>query len=196
MHIMPKPNRTGDTNLDTLHEKICHIAETPFYMLLQGGKILTLTFSESSHLRNKNILLSLFPDSVILPENQKRDCPRIKDFIYGDSTLFPLEISSFFLDRGTAFQKHVWSLIREIPHGKTETYGELAKKLGGKKYSRAVGMACNANPLALVIPCHRVTGADSIGGFAGGIHIKQKLLDLEKNCNALKKAGKKLQISD
>ena len=68
-----------------------------------------------------------------------------------------------------------------IPYGTTITYRELAELAGSPKGSRAAGMACGANPLAVIIPCHRVVAANGLGGFAGGLAIKKALLDLEHN---------------
>jgi len=83
--------------------------------------------------------------------------------------------------RGTAFQLEVLRALQEVPYGETISYGELAKRMGRPKASRAVGAANARNPLPIVIPCHRVIGSDgSLVGFGGGLDIKQKLLDLEK----------------
>ena len=82
---------------------------------------------------------------------------------------------------GTDFQKKVWKAILEIPHGETLTYSQIAKKIGKPNAARAVGMACNKNPLLLVIPCHRVIGANGVlTGYAGGLIKKQWLLEHEK----------------
>lgn len=82
--------------------------------------------------------------------------------------------------RGTDFQRRVWRLLREIPYGKTLSYGELARRIGNPNASRAVGLANGANPLPIIVPCHRVIGADgSLTGFGGGLPIKRKLLALE-----------------
>ncbi len=82
--------------------------------------------------------------------------------------------------RGTAFQRQVWELLRAIPFGETQTYGELARALGRPRAARAVGRAVATNPVSLVIPCHRVLGADgTLTGFAGGLAFKQGLLELE-----------------
>lgn len=79
--------------------------------------------------------------------------------------------------KGTPFQKEVWQLLREIPPGRTASYGELAAKLGRPNSSRAVGMANARNPVSLVVPCHRVIGADgSLTGYAGGLERKRWLL--------------------
>ena len=81
---------------------------------------------------------------------------------------------------GTAFQKRVWAALREIPAGKTSTYGELAGKLGNPGASRAVGLANSLNPVAIVVPCHRVIGANgTLTGYAGGLERKKWLLEHE-----------------
>ena len=86
---------------------------------------------------------------------------------------------------GTAFRRLIWDLLLRIPYGKTVSYGELAKEaahaLGKPRMSaQAVGQAVGANPIAIIIPCHRCVGADgSLTGYAGGVHYKQALLQLE-----------------
>lgn len=84
---------------------------------------------------------------------------------------------------GTEFQQRVWKLLRDIPYGETLTYGELSRLLGYKRIAaQAVGGAVGRNPISIIIPCHRVIGTDgSLTGYAGGIHIKQRLLLLEGN---------------
>lgn len=83
--------------------------------------------------------------------------------------------------QGTAFQKRVWKALLTIPYGKTVSYGELARMVGCKS-AQAVGQAVGANPIALIIPCHRVIAAHGkIGGYEYGIEIKKKLLELEGN---------------
>ena len=82
---------------------------------------------------------------------------------------------------GTDFQKKVWDALLEIPYGETRSYGQIAKMINDPKACRAVGNACNRNPIMIVIPCHRVIGADSsLTGYAGGLKVKEKLLILEK----------------
>lgn len=82
---------------------------------------------------------------------------------------------------GTEFQKKVWRTLREIPLGETRSYGELAEYIGNKKASRAVGNANSKNPIPLIVPCHRVIGANgTLTGFAHGLTIKQKLLEFEE----------------
>ena len=81
---------------------------------------------------------------------------------------------------GTDFQKKVWNELKKIPYGETISYGELANRMGDKNLMRAVAAANGANPLPIIIPCHRVLGADgSLTGYGGGLDVKQKLLELE-----------------
>lgn len=83
--------------------------------------------------------------------------------------------------KGTVFMKQVWAALCEIPYGKTATYGEIAAKVGNPMAARAVGLANNRNPIPIIIPCHRVIGANgSLTGYAGGLDMKKKLLDLER----------------
>jgi methylated-DNA-[protein]-cysteine S-methyltransferase len=81
---------------------------------------------------------------------------------------------------GTAFQLAVWAALRQIPYGETISYAELARRIGNPKAVRAVGLANGANPIAIVVPCHRVIGADGrLVGYGGGLEIKERLLALE-----------------
>lgn len=82
---------------------------------------------------------------------------------------------------GTDFQKSVWHALMKIPYGKTVSYLDIARSAGNPKASRAVGMANNKNKIPIIIPCHRVIGKNgSLTGYAGGLEIKKKLLELEK----------------
>ncbi len=86
---------------------------------------------------------------------------------------------------GTAFQKRVWAALCDIPYGETRTYGQIAQAIGNPKASRAVGMANNKNPLMVLVPCHRVIGANGqLSGYAGGVEMKERLLSLERNGSA------------
>ena len=82
---------------------------------------------------------------------------------------------------GTPFQKAVWDALRTIPYGQVRSYGQIAAAIGRPKAARAVGMACNRNPLWIVIPCHRVVGnSGRLTGYAGGLATKAALLELEQ----------------
>ena len=81
--------------------------------------------------------------------------------------------------RGTKFQLQVWAALRRIPYGDVRTYGEVARMVGRPGAMRAVGGACHANPIPVVIPCHRVVAAHGPGGFGSGLETKRRLLSLE-----------------
>jgi methylated-DNA-[protein]-cysteine S-methyltransferase len=81
---------------------------------------------------------------------------------------------------GTEFQKKVWTALCSIPYGQTISYKELAERIGNPKAVRAVGAANGANPIPIIVPCHRVIGSDgSLTGFGGGLPLKKRLLELE-----------------
>jgi AraC family transcriptional regulator of adaptative response/methylated-DNA-[protein]-cysteine methyltransferase len=101
----------------------------------------------------------------------------IRRFIDGETGLarVPLDI------RGTVFQRRVWEELRRIPQGETRTYADIARAIGAPAAVRAVGSACGANPVALVIPCHRAVRTDGgLGGYAWGLDVKRRLLAAEK----------------
>ncbi len=91
---------------------------------------------------------------------------------------------------GTPFQKAVWAELSAIPFGARRTYGELAAALGRPRGARAVGAACGANPVPILVPCHRVVNADgSLGGFGAGQNVKTRLLELEREAAGSAQAG-------
>ncbi|NGO76206.1 methylated-DNA--[protein]-cysteine S-methyltransferase [Streptomyces sp. YC504] len=98
-------------------------------------------------------------------------------YFAGDRTDFDLPLH---LD-GTEFQRAVWAELLKIPYGETRSYGELAEALGNPAASRAVGLANGKNPIGIIVPCHRVVGANgSLTGYGGGIERKRQLLDFER----------------
>ncbi len=101
---------------------------------------------------------------------------QLHEYFSGSRQVFDLPLAP----AGTAFQLGVWRALRGIPYGRTTSYGQLARDLGNANGARAVGVANGSNPLPVIIPCHRVIGADgSLTGFGGGLDIKQALLRLE-----------------
>lgn len=111
------------------------------------------------------------PDSVLL--NARAE---LEEYFAGERKDFSVPLRP----AGTPFQQSVWKALREIPYGDTASYGEIAKRIGNEKACRAVGMANNRNPIAIIIPCHRVIGAGgSLTGYAGGLDKKEFLLELE-----------------
>jgi len=116
-------------------------------------------------------------------EYERRETPVIKkaakqleEYFAGKRKEFDLPLGFC----GTDFQKKVWAALLSIPYGETRSYGDIAKQIGNPKACRAVGMANNRNPIAVICPCHRVIGADgSLVGYGGGLERKEYLLKLE-----------------
>jgi methylated-DNA-[protein]-cysteine S-methyltransferase len=101
----------------------------------------------------------------------------LKAYFAGELTEFSIPLS---VPGGSDFERAVWQQLRRIPYGEMQTYGEVAKIVGDAGAARAVGVACNRNPIAVVVPCHRVVGAGGkMVGFGGGIPRKRHLLELE-----------------
>jgi methylated-DNA-[protein]-cysteine S-methyltransferase len=98
---------------------------------------------------------------------------QVEEYSRGVRTEFELELAPV----GTEFQRAVWSALLEIPFGETRSYGDIARAIGQPKAARGVGSANHANPIGLIVPCHRVIGADgSLTGYGGGLPLKQALL--------------------
>jgi O-6-methylguanine DNA methyltransferase len=121
----------------------------------------------------------LNPDSIQLHESEPALAPYLRElneYFAGERRQF-----SFQLDlRGTEFQLACWHALLEIPYGETRSYRDLAEAIGHPHAYRAVGMSNNRNPVAIVVPCHRVIASSgSLCGYGGGLDIKRKLLDLE-----------------
>jgi len=117
-------------------------------------------------------------------ETWRRDDTRFAEAFRQLSAYFAGSLTRFDLPlrfAGTAFQNTVWRALCDIPYGETISYGELARRIGRPTASRAVGTANGANPLPIVVPCHRVIGADrSLTGFGGGVEVKRFLLEHER----------------
>ncbi|CDO32698.1 cysteine methyltransferase [Mycobacterium vulneris] len=103
---------------------------------------------------------------------------QLSAYFAGERTEFDLELDMV----GTQFQRRVWDALRTIPYGETCTYGEIARQIGSPSASRAVGLANGHNPIGIIVPCHRVIGANgSLTGYGGGLDRKRALLELEKS---------------
>jgi methylated-DNA-[protein]-cysteine S-methyltransferase len=108
-----------------------------------------------------------FPDAV----------EQLEAYFAGQRTAFDLQLDL----RGSKFQLQVWEALLTIPYGETRSYGEIAEQIGAPGAARAVGFANGRNPIAIVVPCHRVIGASGgLTGYGGGLHRKRVLLELEK----------------
>ena len=102
---------------------------------------------------------------------------QLEQYFAGERKEFDLDVEL----EGTEFERRVWDAVRAIPYGQTASYAEIARRIGRPDACRAVGRANGRNPLAVIVPCHRVVGSDgSLTGYAGGIAMKRALLDLEQ----------------
>src|SRR5690554_4776926 len=111
-----------------------------------------------------------------IPEELQDSAKQLQEYFEGKRTEFNIKLSP----EGTDFQKKVWKQLEEIPFGKTATYRQIANQLGNPKVIRAAASANGKNPISIIIPCHRVIGADgSLTGYAGGLHRKKWLLEHE-----------------
>ena len=113
-----------------------------------------------------------FPDAV----------EQLHAYFAGTLTTFDLDLDM----RGTAFQRRVWAALQRIPYGQTASYGEIARQIGSPGAARAVGVANGRNPIAVIVPCHRVIGSDGgLAGYGGGLDRKRVLLELERSRSAV-----------
>lgn len=111
------------------------------------------------------------------PEQLGNVTEQLQEYFEGKRKSFELQLAA----EGTEFQRQVWEKLVEIPYGCTRSYGEIARELGVPGASRAVGRANATNPIAIVVPCHRVIGSNgTLTGYAGGIDMKEKLLAFEQ----------------
>ncbi|MCP5514387.1 MAG: methylated-DNA--[protein]-cysteine S-methyltransferase [Spirochaetales bacterium] len=121
----------------------------------------------------------MIPDAELKETEVLREAFRQLDaYLTGNLRVFTLPLDP----DGTDYMKKIWKLLQKIPYGETASYKDIAASSGNDKASRAVGLANNRNPLPVFIPCHRVIGSNgNLVGYGGGLDIKKKLLDIEKN---------------
>ena len=132
----------------------------------------------------ENIVEIFFNKEEVPKDLELRETPLIKatmgqlqEYFEGKRKDFNIPMKA----KGTEFQKSVWDQLLKVPYGETCSYGEIAKRIGNPKASRAIGMANNRNPISIIIPCHRVIGSSGkLVGYGGGLDIKERLLKLEK----------------
>lgn len=133
-----------------------------------GAKIAQVDFID----HEPTSFYSPVPDYLLQAKQQ------LQEYFDGKRQTFELELD---LREATDFQRRVWELLLKIPYGHTSSYQRLAIELGDVKAIRAVGGAASQNPIAIIVPCHRLIGSDgSLTGFAGGLHRKEFLLSLER----------------
>ena len=117
------------------------------------------------------------PDWVSADEPFARVVGQLDEYFSGERTTFDLPLAA----SGSPFEEAVWGALSQIPYGETRSYGEVARAIGRPDRARAVGVANARNPIAIIVPCHRVIGSDgSLTGYGGGLERKRALLDLEQ----------------
>ena len=147
-------------------------------LLLAGSKAGLLLVSFASGDRPRNVDPEWRPDVTAFVEVVQQ----LQSYFAGERKNFDLAL----ILEGTDFQKRVWTALRKIPYGETISYKELAGMIGKPRAVRAVGAANGANPIPIIIPCHRVIGHDGgLTGFGGGLPLKKRLLELESRQLAL-----------
>ena len=149
-------------------------------LVASANALLAVLWEQERPNRIKLATLKLDPQQPILIETERQ----LREYFAGTRNEFDLPLEP----TGSEFQKKVWRALREIPFGQTRSYLDLAKSVGSAKAVRAVGAANGKNPLSIVVPCHRVVGANgALTGFAGGIETKAALLTLEAKATATSK---------
>jgi methylated-DNA-[protein]-cysteine S-methyltransferase len=118
-------------------------------------------------------------DALVMESSSQLEMAQAQmlDYLAGKRRTFDLSLD---LSGGTVFQRQVWRALLRVPYGKLRSYQWVALRVGGRQYARAVGNAVGANPLPIIVPCHRIVAQDAtLGGFSGGLPTKRKLLTLE-----------------
>ncbi len=150
----------------------------PLTIVAEGGKIAGLYMDAQRHAPSQDAFGSPADPA---DEPFAAAAAQLTAYFAGQLTEFDLPLSP----AGTDFQRKVWAGLQAIPYGQTVSYGELARRLGRPAASRAVGLANGRNPIAIVVPCHRVIGADgSMTGYGGGLDRKRFLLALERDARS------------
>lgn len=147
-------------------------------LLLAGSRhaLKALAFPQGSRARGADADWERFDEPF------RRVKKQLTEYFDGARRVFDLALAP----DGTDFQRAVWQALTTIPYGETRSYQQIARQIGHPKAVRAVGAANGANPIAIIIPCHRVIGADgSLTGFGGGLDTKRYLLDLERSHSGL-----------
>lgn len=157
---------------DNLYFASCTIDGIKFDVFTSNNGIRKILINRKSNSENLSGITQVSPEDPKVVNAFKQ----LKEYFGRQRKGFDLPLELL----GTEFQKKVWNELTKIPYGETISYGELANRMGDKNLMRAVAMANGANPIPIIIPCHRVIGADgSLTGYGGGLDVKQKLLELE-----------------
>ena len=155
----------------------------PLTLTAEQGAVVEIDFGTPAGLAGEAVASSAGSAAEIGPRPPSSAERVLDDAVRQLDAYFAGELREFDLPlrpHGTPFQIAVWSALREVPYGETRSYADIARRIGRPTAVRAVGRANGQNPLAIVVPCHRVIGTDgSLTGYAGGLDMKRALLDLE-----------------
>jgi methylated-DNA-[protein]-cysteine S-methyltransferase len=158
------------------------LIEAPYYSELDSPIGLLLLIGDEARLRG--LYMRDHEYQPPMSERCERNDAAFRSVRQQLTAYFAGELRKFevaLAGEGSAFQKKVWQALLDIPFGETESYGQLARRIGNEKASRAVGLANGRNPISIIVPCHRVIGANgSLTGYGGGIERKRWLLEHEK----------------
>jgi methylated-DNA-[protein]-cysteine S-methyltransferase len=157
--------------METLHYRTVDSPVGPLTLAGRDGRLRHLRMVDQTYEPSREGWMaddSAFADAVA----------QLEAYFAGDLIEFELDLELM----GTDFQRRVWAALLTIPYGETRSYGEIALQIGSPGGSRAVGLANGHNPVGIIVPCHRVIGANgSLTGYGGGIHRKKSLLEMERN---------------
>lgn len=163
-----------------IEKRLYHTPFGPLALGCEGGQLCLCSWIQIETTKHEEATNALGDDS---PEILKQAASQLDEYFSNKRTHFDIPVKL----TGTPFQQKVWEALSFIPFGSTVSYAQLAHSVGIPKASRAVAQACHANPIAIIIPCHRVIGANGkLIGYAGGLERKGSLLALEQKvqfCN-------------
>lgn len=162
------------TNLDTA---TVETPAGPFWLAARDGALVAAGFVESAPRLLARLAARFGPLESREADDPAGAASALRRFLAGERSVLeaiPVDLG------GTEFQRDVWTALRAIPEGTTITYAELARRVGRPRAVRAVGAANGANPVSVVVPCHRVVGKDGLRGYAGGVARKEWLLAHER----------------
>lgn len=147
----------------------------PLTIMARGGAVTHVLMDAAKYRPTQDEVFGVAGDPSTQPFATA--AAQLAEYFAGERPAFDVPLAP----SGEDFQQRVWALLRTIPYGRTRTYGEIAISLGGRHLAQAVGAANGHNPIAVIVPCHRVIGSDgSLVGYAGGLARKRYLLSLEE----------------
>lgn len=161
----------GHITLPIFHRILSDTPVGPLVLETDDHALIRLQFL-TSHAEDEKKTLHVTANHPILDQTEQQ----LREYFNRSRQVFTVPLAP----PGTEFQRQVWQMLCSIPYGATATYGDIAAQIGNPNAARAVGMANHRNPIAIIVPCHRVIGTNGkLVGYAGGLAAKQQLIDLE-----------------